>query len=561
MFVILFLFQILVTIFVDAENIVVQIPNGEIRGRKEYSLRKTKTTFYAFQQIPFGKPPIGDLRFADPEPAEKWDGILDATHNTKICYQQSNMYNVPNLEELENEDCLYLNVYTPREPYPYSSLPVMFFFFGGGFVNGAGNFDFFGPHYLMEHDIIVVTINYRVGPFGFLTTGDTTIAGNYGLKDQLLALKWVKDNILYFGGDPSKVTIFGQSAGAASVTFHLMSKQSEGLFRAAIAQSGSILCPWAYQREHRNMAYKLASGLDPSFKNTSSSQELLNLLRSKSAAEINTVASSFKQAVGNEQIVQGFWFTPVIEPEHQNAFITEYQYDAISKGHMNKIPLMIGICSEESIARAAANNFLSIVRQYEHDVTTLVNRNMHLSDPVLKKQAGEAIRDIYTEGLLQDNPGAAVRYFSDTSFTRGIIRHAQLQSQFSDVYFYQFSYHGTIGGNRPNIPGAYRVGHAEDNHYLWVSSNHSYLDRYPELDIKTSDRYRTLFTNFAKYLNPTPEPSELLDNITWPTVKPDDFQYLDINETITLQRNPKNDVYPKWVNLYEEMAVKPYDTF
>ncbi|XP_050499751.1 juvenile hormone esterase-like isoform X2 [Diabrotica virgifera virgifera] len=462
MFVILFLFQILVTIFVDAENIVVQIPNGEIRGRKEYSLRKTKTTFYAFQQIPFGKPPIGDLRFADPEPAEKWDGILDATHNTKICYQQSNMYNVPNLEELENEDCLYLNVYTPREPYPYSSLPVMFFFFGGGFVNGAGNFDFFGPHYLMEHDIIVVTINYRVGPFGFLTTGDTTIAGNYGLKDQLLALKWVKDNILYFGGDPSKVTIFGQSAGAASVTFHLMSKQSEGLFRAAIAQSGSILCPWAYQREHRNMAYKLASGLDPSFKNTSSSQELLNLLRSKSAAEINTVASSFKQAVGNEQIVQGFWFTPVIEPEHQNAFITEYQYDAISKGHMNKIPLMIGICSEESIARAA---------------------------------------------------------------------------------------------------GAYRVGHAEDNHYLWVSSNHSYLDRYPELDIKTSDRYRTLFTNFAKYLNPTPEPSELLDNITWPTVKPDDFQYLDINETITLQRNPKNDVYPKWVNLYEEMAVKPYDTF
>ncbi|XP_057652547.1 juvenile hormone esterase-like [Diorhabda carinulata] len=543
---------------VTSAEIIVKIPNGELMGRKEYSLRGI--SFYAFQQIPFAKPPIGNLRFADPQPAEKWEGVLDATKNDRMCYQQSDLFHV-NLTALQNEDCLYLNVYTPRDPTTNAALPVMFYIYGGGFVNGAANFDFFGPHYLMENDVIVVTTNYRVGPFGFLSTGDETITGNFGLKDQKLALEWVRDNIKYFGGDPEKVTIFGQSAGAASVAYLLMNPELNGLFRAAIAQSGSSLCPWSYQREYRNMAYNLAKGIDSSFSNESSSQELLDFLRSKDANNINTVAASFKQTYGNEQIIQGFWFTPVIEPNHENAFITENQYSALESGHMNRVPLMIGITSEEAIARAAASNFISTVHSYENDITRLVNKNMHLTDPAIKKEAGEEIRRIYTDGLLQDNPGKAVNYFSDMEFTRSVITHAKLQAQFSDVYFYQFSYHGAMGGNRPNIEGAYKVGHSEDSHYLWAVANHTYLNNYSALDVATSDRYRLLFTNFAKYLNPTPEAVPLLNNIIWPKVKADEFVYLDINETLTLQSNPKVQTYENWVALYEKYAVKPYDTF
>nr|ASM90853.1 putative juvenile hormone esterase 2 [Colaphellus bowringi] len=550
----------LASVLLVKADVLVTTPKGKIKGRKEYSQRGI--SFYAFQQIPFGKPPVGELRFADPQPVDKWKGTLDASKNRQIlCYQQRNLYNVPNLTAVETEDCLYLNVYTPQDPTCETSLPVMVFFYGGGFVMGAASFDFFGPHYLMENEVIVVTTNYRVGPFGFLTTGDTVIPGNYGLKDQLLALQWVRDNIKYFGGDPEKVTIFGQSAGGASATYHLMSNRSNGLFRAAIAQSGSVLCPWAYQREYKDIAYNLASSIDGSFDKGADSKTLLKFFRNYSAEVINNAAASIPQHTGNEQIIQGYWFTPVIEPEHENAFITEKMYSAVENGKMKRVPLMIGICSEESIARAAMDNFKSSVIQYENDVSRLVNKNMHLTDPKQKKAAGEAIRRIYTNGLLQDNLGKAIRYFSDMSFNRAVIRHAELQSKFSDVFFYQFSYHGSLGGNRPNLEGAYRVGHAEDNHYLWAFSNHSNLDKYPASDILASERFRGLFTNFAKHLNPTPEPSPLFGNITWPKVAPNDFQYLDINETITVKRNPKGDVYPKWVDLYERMAVKPYDTF
>ncbi|CAG9824758.1 unnamed protein product [Phaedon cochleariae] len=275
--------------YVNAD-VLVTIPKGTIRGRKEYSLRNI--SFYAFQEIPFAKPPVGELRFREPQPDEGWKGILDATKNTKICYQQSNMLNT-NLTLLENEDCLYLNVYTPKYPTSEASLPVMFYIYGGGFVNGAANFEFNGPHYLLEHDVIVVTANYRVGPFGFLTTGDLVIPGNYGLKDQLSALKWINQNIKYFGGDPEKVTIFGQSAGGASVNYHFMSKQSEGLFRAGIAQSGSIFSPWAYQGDSKNIAYDLASYVDINFQRNSSSEELLRFLRNVPANDLKIAAASY----------------------------------------------------------------------------------------------------------------------------------------------------------------------------------------------------------------------------------------------------------------------------
>nr|XP_023023448.1 venom carboxylesterase-6-like [Leptinotarsa decemlineata] len=498
-------------LFSRADDVLVTIPNGKIKGRKEYSLRGI--SFFAFQQIPFAKPPVGNLRFQDPQPVENWKGTLDASKNKQIlCFQQSNMYKIVNMSAVEYEDCLYLNVYTPLNPSSNANLPVLFYIYGGGFVNGASDFDFFGPHYLMESGVIVVTANYRVGAFG-----------------KFYSVVW----------------------------YYYIS----GLFRAAIAQSGSIISPWAYQRDYKQIAYDVASSLDRNFNRSSDSMQLLTFLRRASAADLNKAANDFKQNTGNEQIIQGFRFTPVVEPDHENAFITEMMYPAIEKGHMNRVPLMMGICSEEAIARAAVANFQSSVVSYENDLSRLVNKNMHLVDANEKKTAGEAIRKIYTNGLLQNDLGKAVRYFSDMSFNRAVIRHAEMQSNYSDVYFYQFSYHGPLGGNRPYLEGAYRVGHAEDNHYLWAYSNHTFLNKYSAEDITASNRFRTLFTNFAKYLNPTPKSEPLFENIIWPKVKPHDFQYLDINETLTIMRNPKGDVYPKWVDLYEKMAVKPFDTY
>uniref|UniRef100_A0A6P7F0V5 Carboxylic ester hydrolase n=2 Tax=Diabrotica virgifera virgifera TaxID=50390 RepID=A0A6P7F0V5_DIAVI len=558
MMIIKYLFSLFLTYhLVKGDDVIVTIPNGQLRGRLEYSLRKN-VTFYAFQQIPFGKPPVGELRFREPQPAEPWSGILDANQNTKACYQVNDFLNI---SSIQTEDCLFLNVYTPKYPSTTNSYPVLFFLYGGGFMGGASTFTAAGPHYLIEGEVIVVTASYRVGPFGFLSTGDAASPGNYGLKDQTLALKWVRDNIKYFGGDPDKVTIHGASAGGASVTFHLASPQSRGLFRAGISHSGSLLMPWAYQDGAKEIAYRLAQAIDGNFDPTATTEELVQFLRSATADQVNMAAKTFQESIGNEQIVQGFFFGPVIEQPSETAFITEPMYSTIEGGRMSKVPLFIGINSEEALDRITYSYFPGSVQAYDADVKQLVNRNMHIQDDATKETIGNEIRRIYTDGRLQDNMAAAIKYFSDMSFTRPLIRHAHMQSIYSDVYFYQFSYHGQLGGNRPYLEGADRVAHSEEGNYVWCYGNWSYLEYWPPADVLTSERFRTLMTNFVKYLNPTPKRSKLLDNIIWPTVKNYDFKYLNINDTLSIETDPKNLTYPQWVHLYDDDSYRPFITY
>lgn len=154
-----------------------------------------------------------------------------------------------------SEDCLYLNVYTPLPETSEKKelLPVMVFFHGGGWMCGSGVSSFYGPDYLMEHKIIYIGANFRLGPLGFLSTGTKDCPGNNGLKDQNMVLRWIQENIATFGGDPNKVTIFGESAGGASGTYHMMSPISKGLFQQVISQSGANFNPWA-QPAHKGVA-------------------------------------------------------------------------------------------------------------------------------------------------------------------------------------------------------------------------------------------------------------------------------------------------------------------
>lgn len=170
----------------------------------------------------------------------------------------------------------------------------MAYIYGGGFVVGSASFFGMGPHYMIEENVVVVTMYYRVGAFGFLSTNDDVILGNNGLKDQNLALQWVQQNIHLFGGDPEKVTIFGESAGSASVSYQVLSKKSAGLFRAGIGESGSAISSWAYQRNAREIAYQVAVNIDPNFNRSSTSEELLEFLQSADAAVLDDAASRFQ---------------------------------------------------------------------------------------------------------------------------------------------------------------------------------------------------------------------------------------------------------------------------
>ncbi|HEU0191144.1 MAG TPA: carboxylesterase family protein [Mycobacterium sp.] len=207
---------------ISMDDAVVSTADGAVRGVVNPDHR-------VFQGIPYADPPVGPLRWQPPQPSAPWPGVRDADKPGPWCIQ-------PDSDGLASEDCLTLNVWTPTGTAP-EGLPVMVWIHGGSFVKGSGDI-YHARRLTVDGHIVVVTINYRLGALGFLADPALGEPGNYGLADQQAALRWVRDNIAKFGGDPAKVTIAGESAGAMSVCDHLAAPDSAGLFRAAIIQSG-----------------------------------------------------------------------------------------------------------------------------------------------------------------------------------------------------------------------------------------------------------------------------------------------------------------------------------
>jgi len=207
-----------------------------------------------FKGIPFAAPPVGQLRWKAPEPASPWKGVLHANQFSKNCMQKPVHELLPWTSEFMlvndvSEDCLYLNIWTTAKTSE-DHLPVYVYIYGGGFTSGAGDVSIYDGENLARKGIIVVNFNYRLGVFGFLAHPELTAesphhsSGNYAFLDQLAALQWVKENIAAFGGDPERVTIGGQSAGAVSVGLQVVSPLTKGLFRGAITESGTGISGW-----------------------------------------------------------------------------------------------------------------------------------------------------------------------------------------------------------------------------------------------------------------------------------------------------------------------------
>ncbi|XP_057666855.1 esterase B1-like isoform X2 [Diorhabda carinulata] len=231
----------------DIEGPVVETEQGKLRGciRKNFDDEE----FYCFLGVKYAKAPLGDLRFQEPQPLEHWTGIRDASQEGEPFIQKDFVAK----SIVGSEDALHLNIFT-KKPIPDASNlnPVMVWIHGGGYTEGRNSTSLYGPDYLMTENIVLVSINYRLGILGFLCFEDPSleIYGNAGMKDQVQALKWIKKNIQNFGGNPNNITIFGESAGGSSVHYHMMSSLSEGLFHKAIMQSGTATAFWAEGRTY-----------------------------------------------------------------------------------------------------------------------------------------------------------------------------------------------------------------------------------------------------------------------------------------------------------------------
>ncbi|NWX12532.1 SASB hydrolase, partial [Aegotheles bennettii] len=226
----------------------VETKYGRVRGY-QFEVDAAERSVNVFLGLPFAKPPVGPLRFSEPQPPEPWKGVRDATSYPPMCLQDkvqgqffadiisTRKEKVP----LQlSEDCLYLNVYTPVSAEKQELLPVLVWIHGGGLILGAAS-PYDGSALAAFDNVVVVAIQYRLGILGYFSTGDKHARGNWGYLDQVAALQWVQENIMHFGGDPGSVTIFGESAGGISVSALILSPLARGLFHKAISESGTAI--------------------------------------------------------------------------------------------------------------------------------------------------------------------------------------------------------------------------------------------------------------------------------------------------------------------------------
>ncbi|CAG7704399.1 unnamed protein product, partial [Allacma fusca] len=332
--------------FGSKEGKLVETKSGFVKG--VISLSRDGREFYEWVGIPYANPPVGNLRFASPQPISPWNGILDSSRYGSRCPQIDPF----SLFIVGDEDCLSLNIHAPKIEGGGKNLPVMIYIHGGGY-NTMGSFDY-RPHYFMDEDVILVTFNYRLGILGFTSTGDKSIRGNMGLKDQTLALKWIKQNIQSFGGNPDEITIFGESAGGASVHYQMLSPSSKGLFQRAISLSGVATDPWSIdpmevtKRRTEELAQKVNC---PSH----DSQELVMCLRSRSwrellNADVNEMATFYILYPHK----QGRLFAPTIEAvSDSEAFLTRHPLNILENGLAHRVPWITGVVADEGLLPAA----------------------------------------------------------------------------------------------------------------------------------------------------------------------------------------------------------------
>ncbi|XP_026486963.2 juvenile hormone esterase-like [Vanessa tameamea] len=506
---------------------VVKVAEGQLSGK--VCQTSDNTQFFTFKSIPYAKPPLGELRFAPPEQPEPWEGIRDATTNCNICAQ----FDRETLQVVGDEDCLYLNVYTPSLPNSDSQpLPVMVFIHGGGFMFGNGTDDaVHGPDYLIEKDVVIVTLNYRLGVLGFLSLDCKEAPGNMGLKDQVQALKWIQKNIKNFNGDPNNVTIFGISAGGASVEYLMLSPMSKGLFHKAIAQSGSSLIHWAQNNHVKTLAAKIPITKK---KIITDDKDLVKYLKDMPLKDLIT-SSMLVLATDKWRGGIHFGFVPALEKDGDwEPFITKSTYDLLSHGEFEKVPYMAGFCNREGLLMLSSNYAANLERLLE-DKDFLFHLPFQLDD-TQKLDVETKLKTVYLEGdkNYDDIDSYAIDFFSDVDFIGGIyVSTVLVAKNNSPVYFYQFAYDGGLNYLKKKL-NIDRKGacHGDDGGYLIKSA--LLQGNLSDTDKLVCDRMCIMWTNFAKYGDPTPKVDNVITT-TWEPIAETGLAYLVIDDKMTMK--------------------------
>ncbi|XP_052584928.1 carboxylesterase 1E-like isoform X2 [Peromyscus californicus insignis] len=329
---------------------VVNTIHGKVLG-KYVHLEGFTQPVAVFLGVPFAKPPLGSLRFAPPQPAEPWSFVKNATSYPPMCSQDAvrgQMVSdlLTNRKEripLQfSEDCLYLNIYTPADLTRSSRLPVVVWIHGGGLiVGGASTYD--GLALSAHENLVVVAIQYRLGIWGFLSTGDEHSRGNWGHLDQVAALRWIQNNIANFGGDSGSVTIFGESAGSESVSVLVLSPLAKNLFHRAISESGVVFTSGLFMENTNSLTEKFAAIAGCK---TTTSAVIVHCLRQKTEDELLEVTQKmnfFKLDLQGD-IKKHYPFTPTVL---DGVLLPKAPEEILAEKSVNTVPFLVGINKQE----------------------------------------------------------------------------------------------------------------------------------------------------------------------------------------------------------------------
>ncbi|XP_056603226.1 neuroligin-2a isoform X2 [Triplophysa dalaica] len=551
---------------------------GKLRGIKKELNNEILGPVEQYLGVPYATAPIGDRRFQPPEAPGSWQEVRNATQFSPVCPQ--NLHGV--LPEImlpvwftdsldvaatyiqnQSEDCLYLNIYVPTEDdiRDRRKKPVMLFIHGGSYMEGTGNM--FDASVLSAYgNVIVVTMNYRLGVLGFLSTGDQSAKGNYGLLDQIQALRWLNENIGHFGGDPERITIFGSGAGASCVNLLILSHHSEGLFQRAIAQSGSAISSWSINYQPLKYTKILARKVGCTYGET---PDLVDCLRRKNFRElVDQDIQPARYHIAFGPVVDGDVVPD--DPEilmQQGEFLNYDLLIGVNQGEGLKFVDDGGTESEEGISAAA----------FDYTISNFVD-NLY-GYPEGKDILRETIKFMYTDWADRDNGDmrrkTLLALFTDHQWVAPAIATAKLHAEYqSPVYFYTF-YHHCQTETRPEWADA---AHGDEIPYVFGVPMIGATDLFPcnfsKNDVMLSAVVMTYWTNFAKTGDPNlPVPQDTkfihtkpnrFEEVIWTKFNSKDKQYLHIGLKPRIRDNYRANKVAFWLelvphlhNLHEEL--------
>ncbi|XP_077983368.1 pyrethroid hydrolase Ces2e-like [Glandiceps talaboti] len=529
------------TSIINADNLSVETTSGKLVGSAvQFTHEDTQHTVNVYRGIPFAEPPIGDLRFRPPVPKSPWSGEYNATYFRDICIQPT--YHMFEMKEKKSEDCLYLNVYVPQ--HESKKYAVMVWIHGGAFAVGSGStVSYDGTPLAAINDVMVVTINYRLDALGFLTTGDSAASGNYGLLDQLEALKWVKANVEAFGGDSERITIFGESAGAYSVHLHMLSPLSSGLFHRAILQSGALSEYYGYTDDKvvvNKVAYALGRQLGCEHDN---SEDLIQCLRKVPAEEF--AQDSLMEVLGGE--IEGSNVTQTFNPHLDDYFIPKDPLGKLSSGSFNTINSIVGTMADEGMVWMTILFGESEDQPFVDRATFDESCSFVLSPHVARHgEVHDAVKYLYTDWEYADSTeynylDVMSQIAGDPFFVCPANRCARdLYDAGADVYLYQIDYHPTTSAYKKTWT---KAAHGDDEQYVfgWQFLPQLYPDIETKFQMKDEEHQMSLqimkyFTNFAKSGNPNLDDGGAVTDIEWPKFTVPELQYKELSPSMPTKR-------------------------